>query len=90
TGIINDSEKIFTLEELQVSNMIENDATKLSLYLWKIAEMSQGFSGRTLRKIPFLAHALFVGSQKMSHETFLNAMQNAVAKQIQDRTDLSS
>lgn len=90
TGIIVDNEKIFTLQELQVSNMIENDATKLSIFLWKIAEMSEGFSGRTLRKIPFLAHALFASHQVMSHLTFLNAMQKAVAKQKQDRRDLTT
>ncbi|XP_066957564.1 pachytene checkpoint protein 2 homolog [Macrobrachium rosenbergii] len=88
TGIIVDNEKIFTLQELQVSNMIENDATKLSIFLWKISEMSQGFSGRVLRKIPFLAHALFASLDQMSHEQFLIAMQKAVLKEKQDRRDL--
>ncbi|XP_064110252.1 pachytene checkpoint protein 2 homolog [Macrobrachium nipponense] len=88
TGIIVDNEKIFTLQELQVSNMIENDATKLSIFLWKISEMSQGFSGRVLRKIPFLAHALFASLDQMSHEQFLMAMQKAVLKEKQDRRDL--
>ncbi|XP_068246000.1 pachytene checkpoint protein 2 homolog [Palaemon carinicauda] len=88
TGIIMDKEKIFTLQELQVSNMIENDATKLSICLWKIAEMSQGFSGRALRKIPFLAQALFATSDQMSHEHFLVAMQKAVLKETQDRKAL--
>lgn len=38
---------------------VENDATRLSLQLRDIAQQSQGLSGRTLRKLPFLAHALY-------------------------------
>ncbi|XP_071528163.1 pachytene checkpoint protein 2 homolog isoform X2 [Panulirus ornatus] len=37
TGIIVDSEMIFTLRELQTTNMILNDATRLSVLLWEIA-----------------------------------------------------
>lgn len=36
-----------------------NDATYLSLKLNDIASASVGLSGRTLRKLPFLAHALY-------------------------------
>ena len=38
---------------------MENDATSLSLRLRDIASKSVGLSGRTLRKLPFLALALF-------------------------------
>ena len=38
---------------------MENDATSLSLKLRDIASQSVGLSGRTLRKLPFLAHALY-------------------------------
>lgn len=42
---------------------VENDATRLSLHLRAISVKSQGLSGRTLRKLPFLAHVLY--SQKV-------------------------
>ena len=38
---------------------IENDATRSSLQLRELAMKSEGLSGRSLRKVPFLAHALY-------------------------------
>ena len=38
---------------------VENDATKPSLKLRDVAHGSEGLSGRTLRKLPFLAQALY-------------------------------
>ncbi|KAK4293873.1 hypothetical protein Pmani_033458 [Petrolisthes manimaculis] len=88
TGIIMDSETVFTLRELETTNMIVNDATKSSHLLWDIAGHSVGFSGRTLRKIPFLAHAFFSQTLMLSLPTFLSYLQLAVDKQKQDRTDI--
>lgn len=46
-----------------------------------IFRLSEGLSGRTLRKIPFLAHALFIKSRTASLDSFLIAMESAVAVQ---------
>lgn len=45
---------------------------------------SEGLSGRTLRKIPFLAHAYYVQVPQVSLEDFIKAMHKAVIKQIAD------
>jgi hypothetical protein len=50
---------------------------------------SEGLSGRTLRKIPFLAHAYYVQVPQVSLEDFIKAMHKAVIKQIADRKDFS-
>jgi hypothetical protein len=50
---------------------------------------SEGLSGRTLRKIPFLAHAYYVQVPQVSLEDFIKAMHKAVMKQIADGKDFS-
>ncbi|XP_063595540.1 pachytene checkpoint protein 2 homolog [Penaeus indicus] len=90
TGIIVDSERLFTLKELTLIKMAETKATQPSLLLMKIAEQSQGLSGRTLRKIPFLAHALYIHTPRVSLYDFLFAMEKAVQKQLKDREKMST
>lgn len=53
--------------------------------LIRICDKSMHLSGRTLRKIPFLAHALFLTSQNVTLEMFLEAMDLAVDKEHRDR-----
>lgn len=55
----------------------------------QISELSQGLSGRTIRKLPFLAHALFLNKPKSSLAEFLTALERAVRNQIKEREDLS-
>jgi len=50
---------------------------------------SEGLSGRTLRKIPFLAHAYYVQVPQASLEDFIKAMNKAVTKQMAERKDFS-
>jgi hypothetical protein len=50
---------------------------------------SEGLSGRTLRKIPFLAHAYYVQVPQVSLEDFIKAMHKAVKKQVSDAKDFS-
>lgn len=56
-------------------NEIQNECSKKLL---TICQNSVGLSGRTLRKIPFLAHALYVNSDSVDLDLFLNAMLLAV------------
>ncbi|KAK5641411.1 hypothetical protein RI129_009958 [Pyrocoelia pectoralis] len=46
--------------------------------LLQISKMSVGFSGRTLRKIPFLAHALFLEGDTVDLNTFFDGMVKAI------------
>jgi hypothetical protein len=50
---------------------------------------SEGLSGRTLRKVPFLAHAYYIQVPQVSLEDFLKAMNKAVIKQLAEKKDFS-
>ncbi|XP_038056236.1 pachytene checkpoint protein 2 homolog [Patiria miniata] len=86
--IISPAQQLLDLRALEVMRFIENDATKLSLKLKEIACKSEGLSGRTLRKLPFLAHALYVKANPVSLEDYLNALSDAVDKQFKERQQL--
>ncbi|CAM4704974.1 unnamed protein product [Leuciscus chuanchicus] len=86
--IIYPRQQLLSLEELGTMNFMESDVTHLSLSLRNIAQKSVGLSGRALRKIPFLAHALFGKTNTMTVESFLKAMGHAVDKQRQELASL--
>lgn len=52
--------------------------------LLDIAKKSQGLSGRSLRKLPLLAHAWFVNSDKVELSTFLDVLEDSVDKHFSD------
>lgn len=93
-GSLVSGDKVLSLRELQLTNMEETSFTKVSLKLWEIAKLSEGLSGRALRKIPFLALALF--SQHSRHSgampviNFLDAMEKAVSKHQKDQNTLKT
>jgi len=62
-----------------------------SARLWKIANSCTGLSGRTLRKIPFLALAMYCDARRgqVPVLTFLDALTRAMTKQMEDREELS-
>uniref|UniRef100_A0A673JWL9 Pachytene checkpoint protein 2 homolog n=1 Tax=Sinocyclocheilus rhinocerous TaxID=307959 RepID=A0A673JWL9_9TELE len=86
--IVYPRQQLLSLEELGTMNFMESDVTRLSLTLRNIAQRSVGLSGRALRKIPFLAHALYGKSSTMTVEGFLKAMERAVDKQRQVQASL--
>ncbi|GIX95911.1 pachytene checkpoint protein 2 homolog [Caerostris darwini] len=59
-----------------------------SLKLKFLAEQSVGFSGRTLRKMPFIACALFIKTKLVSLDAFLDALSKAVERQWRDVNQL--
>ena len=66
-------------------------ATFRSLQLWEIASLCTGMSGRTIRKMAFLALALFSGvadTGVVNMEVFMDSLKQAVGKQIKDREEL--
>ncbi|XP_070585835.1 pachytene checkpoint protein 2 homolog isoform X1 [Erythrolamprus reginae] len=87
--IIYPRQQLLTLHELEVIGYLENDVSKLSLLLKDISRKSEGLSGRILRKLPFLAHALYIQSPNVIMTTFLQALSVAVDKQFQERAMLS-
>ncbi|KAJ3170599.1 Pachytene checkpoint protein 2 [Geranomyces variabilis] len=58
-----------------------------SLLLWKVAGDCEGFSGRTLRKIPFFAHAFHLGMavDAPSLLEYVIAMHRAVSREREDK-----
>uniref|UniRef100_A0A674AQ61 Pachytene checkpoint protein 2 homolog n=1 Tax=Salmo trutta TaxID=8032 RepID=A0A674AQ61_SALTR len=86
--IVYPRQPLLTMFELETMGFRESKVSELSLVLRNIAIKSKGFSGRALRKLPFLAHALFVKTPTVSLERFLEAMDLAVDKQIEERDNL--
>jgi len=88
-----DGSGLLSLRSLQVLKFSPSDATNLSLALWKVAEECAGLSGRSLRKLPFLAKALFCpehNPQKLVKiSEFMNAMSLAAKRQREEREELS-
>ncbi len=60
-----------------------------SLKLKHISDMCEGFSGRALRKLPFLAHAFFVQTSSSILDDYLNALEKAVSKESAVRAKLN-
>ncbi|XP_071576740.1 pachytene checkpoint protein 2 homolog [Temnothorax longispinosus] len=86
TGILED-EEIHDISQLKVLGYAEYEDTKNSLKLLELSRESEGLTGRTLRKIPFLAHALHTSTIKSTLSKFLKAMHSAILKQEQQEGD---
>lgn len=86
--IIYPRQQLFTMFELETMSFAESEVSQHSLNLRSIAIKSEGLSGRALRKLPFLAHALFVKTPTVSLEKFLVALDQAVAKQLEENAKL--
>jgi len=91
TGLVG-GEKVMSLRELKLAGWVSGPSTLHSLQLWEIASSCMGMSGRTIRKMAFLALALFsdlADTRTVSVGVFLGSLKQAVDKQIRDREELS-
>ncbi|XP_053679554.1 pachytene checkpoint protein 2 homolog [Anopheles nili] len=68
----------------EVTDTSQPNSTVLDM-LMQVVQLSEGLSGRSLRKIPFLAHALFVKKESESMLNFISAMRQAVRKVLADK-----
>jgi len=88
-----DCQSLLSYRELQLVGLERSPASQAGLQLWEAAGAAAGLSGRTLRKIPFLALALYspvvsrTGSAVLMTE-YLVCIRKAVERQLQDRKDL--
>jgi len=57
--------------------------------LLNFAVSCEGLSGRTLRKLPFLAHAFFVQAPSSTYEQYMWALNLALAKEKQGRLEVA-
>ena len=93
-GVVMDTrgEPCLSYRQLQLLQETPGGATKSSRQLWSVAGKCRGLSGRSIRKIAFLALALFSsasdrGSVPLSE--FLVSLDKAVDRQIKDREELT-
>lgn len=74
-------EVILPLEKSQISNATSNETKPINNRdLYDLCVSSEGFSGRTLRKIPFLTYASCTGNV-LSLSEFLTNMNDIITKQ---------
>lgn len=59
-----------------------------SVFLLRLAELSVGLSGRTLRKLPFLTHALHLQADVVTLYEYLVGLEKALAKHRVDEQEL--
>uniref|UniRef100_A0A667ZRX5 Pachytene checkpoint protein 2 homolog n=1 Tax=Myripristis murdjan TaxID=586833 RepID=A0A667ZRX5_9TELE len=86
--IIHPRQQLFTIPELETMGFAKSEMCEHSLTLRNIAIKSKGLSGRALRKLPFLSHALFVKTPTVTLGRFLEAMERAVDKQREEKANL--
>ncbi|KER19147.1 ATPase, AAA family [Opisthorchis viverrini] len=82
-------DKLLSYQALAAMQFMENKMNYLSLDLWKLSERSVGLNGRTLRKLPLLAHAFHLtkvspslrSSLSTSGRLYLGSCQSSAALQ---------
>uniref|UniRef100_A0A1Q3EVE1 Putative thyroid receptor-interacting protein 13 n=1 Tax=Culex tarsalis TaxID=7177 RepID=A0A1Q3EVE1_CULTA len=89
-GIVTDREPIPPQAAELTGSSVDRSKSTATARLEALAEQSVGLSGRSLRKVPFLAHALFVQRDETTLIKFLNAMRNAVRRMQADKSMLAA
>ncbi|KAI9555153.1 hypothetical protein GHT06_017668 [Daphnia sinensis] len=87
TGILKTIGNLQTIQDLEAIGF-NQEADTHTMKLWNLSKLSQGLSGRTLRKIPFLACSIFISCHETDNTLplFLDAMERTVQKQFDDRS----
>lgn len=94
-GIIVDDEDEFTIDCLNSCDKLneflnfESDIMPVKTF-HQVCVDSINFSGRTLRKLPFLAHALFIKKSPTSISNFIKAMSSAVQHQRESKLKIQA
>ncbi|EFN75303.1 Thyroid receptor-interacting protein 13 [Harpegnathos saltator] len=83
TGVLLHKE-ICDISKLKMLKYEETSNTKNSLKLLEICRASIGLTGRTLRKMPFLAHAFYLTGDSISLSQFMKAMQLVIEKRKEE------
>lgn len=80
--------KLMEFEEARMYNFDDSKQTEQCRRLVALSVKSVGLSGRTLRKLPFLAHALHLQNETASLPEYLEALQEALRKHERDEKKL--
>ncbi|VDP85292.1 unnamed protein product [Echinostoma caproni] len=91
-GLIQDENNLLSYQALATMQFTENKINATSIYLWKLAQRSVGLNGRTLRKLPLLAHAFHLKkvSPRTHSSSFGARVHSASTEQRTDRSPLKS
>ncbi|CAI5500171.1 unnamed protein product [Closterium sp. Naga37s-1] len=84
-----------TYNELMLSDCDSEDmgsskGVQLGKKLLEVAKACEGLSGRILRKLPFLAHATSNIPGACSADSFIDKLQSAVQKELEDRNNMAT
>lgn len=100
TGLVAPRQQLFSHRSLLAMDFAENAATRFSVRLWEVVSACQGISGRSLRKLPFLACAAAAASAAasvalnsggaMECDEFLNGLMAAARWQIRETDRLTA
>ncbi|KAK9119844.1 hypothetical protein Scep_017937 [Stephania cephalantha] len=72
-------------ERLNAHEIEDNTTHCFSKQLLEVAEISEGLSGRTLRKLPFLAHASLANPHGCDVYKFLSALTTTARKELSEQ-----
>lgn len=87
----NDEQDVFNLNSLTSFNRIEDlPVLKNSNggLMHEVCDAAVGLSGRTLRKLPFLAHALYLKKDTSTLKEFLHALRDATVQQNNNKMQI--
>ncbi|KAJ5078626.1 intein-containing pachytene checkpoint protein precursor [Anaeramoeba ignava] len=88
-GIITPRRSLLDCESIELlRDSKKNETTNSSLLFYQIAEKCEGYSGRTLRKLPLITHSFFLQKPIVSISEFISAFFKAVEKEKIDRSKL--
>ncbi|CAO1343121.1 unnamed protein product [Diamesa serratosioi] len=88
TDANNDNQDVVNLNSLSGFNCLEDIPVLKNSngsLMHEVCNLAVGLSGRTLRKLPFLAHALYLKKETSTLNEFLHALRDATVQQNKNR-----
>ncbi|XP_041984705.1 pachytene checkpoint protein 2 homolog [Aricia agestis] len=88
-GVVAPREQLFALRVLEAARFADTEGSRASLRLWAAARAAatHSISGRALRRLPFLARALYSGARPPLLQ-FIEALHAALTSHLADASDL--
>ena len=92
-GLVSPPQPLLDERALQLTGFVENDVTRLSLSFYRVSQSCEGMSGRSLRKLPFLAYSSLLSSGQgdqvsVGASEFIQALEINVQQQMKEKEEL--
>ena len=95
TDLVSPPQPLLDERALHLTGFVENEATFLSLSLYRLAQTCEGISGRSLRKIPILAFSSLleaghtgVNQISVGASDFIQSLEQVAQQQFKEREEL--